>query len=51
MTSKIGLEDFKEYLERYCKDKGIDEETALKHAIVREVADYYGLLLKDTSKD
>jgi len=39
----IGLEDFKEYLERYCNNKDITVEEAKKHKIVRIVGRFYGL--------
>lgn len=33
--------DFKEYVDRYCRQYRVTIEQALEHAIVKRVADYY----------
>lgn len=33
--------NFDIYLEKYCKERGISKEEALKHKIVQEVKAYY----------
>lgn len=38
-----GLQDFKEYIERYCLNKNITKEEAINHKIVRIVGRFYGL--------
>lgn len=43
MKSNDGLNDFKEYLERYCKEYGKSREEALGDAIVVEVGKAYGV--------
>lgn len=35
------MDNFEAYIERYCRDQNISRETALQHAIVREVGKYY----------
>ena len=37
---------FKQYVDKYCKTRHIDKETALSHEIVRQTAKYY-----DENKD
>lgn len=37
------MNDFVEYVERYCKARKVDIDTALQHRVVRLVGYYYGL--------
>lgn len=35
------MDNFEAYIERYCRDQNISRETALQHAIVKEIGKYY----------
>ena len=35
------MPDFKVYVDRYCKSYGVSIQEALRHRLVRNVADYY----------
>lgn len=32
---------FRQYVDKYCKTRHIDKETALSHELVRQAAEYY----------
>lgn len=47
--SKSGLKDFEEYLDRYCSEYKVTKEEALTHAVIREIANYYGIAIAHIS--
>lgn len=45
------MEAFKEYLHKYCVKHEIPEDEALTHAIVRSVAEAYGVDLEERNEN
>lgn len=41
------MEDFVEYVQRYCREYGVEPVEAVKHKIVRLVGYYYGLTITE----
>ena len=41
------MDEFERYVERYCNEFKISREEALKHAIVKEIGEYYENAQKD----